>query len=147
VFTGFFKQNKELLIAFVPMLWFIRAEGAKRCHDVGNNGWWQIIPFYIFWLLFQDGNPGENEYGENPKGIAFVETDYQDPIGTPPGYNSQSVVDPGVAVLVALDDAAQIAADDAAYADSNNSNVIDSNDSGSYDDSDSSSSDDGMDSF
>ena len=45
-------------IAYIPMLWFLWAQGAKRCHDVGNNGWWQIIPFYALWLLFQDGQPG-----------------------------------------------------------------------------------------
>jgi uncharacterized membrane protein YhaH (DUF805 family) len=56
-------------LAYIPMLWFLWAQGAKRCHDVGNNGWWQIIPFYALWLLFQDGQPGTNKYGENPKGI------------------------------------------------------------------------------
>jgi uncharacterized membrane protein YhaH (DUF805 family) len=152
VFTGFFKQNKELLIAFVPMLWFLWAQGAKRCHDVGNNGWWQIIPFYVFWLLFQDGEPNENEYGENPKGPVFVVTDYQDPVGTPPGYYNQPVVDLDAAVLIALDDVAQIASDDTAYTDLNNDTTTDadnsgsSDDSSSYDDADSSSSDD-MDSF
>jgi uncharacterized membrane protein YhaH (DUF805 family) len=55
-------------LAYIPMLWFLWAQGAKRCHDVGNNGWWQIIPFYFLWLLFQDGQPGINEYGHNPKG-------------------------------------------------------------------------------
>ena len=56
-------------LAYIPMLWFLWAQGAKRCHDVGSNGWWQIIPFYALWLLFQDGQPGTNQYGENPKGI------------------------------------------------------------------------------
>ncbi len=53
----------------IPLLWFLWAQGAKRCHDVGNSGWWQIIPFYALWLIFQDGVHGANEYGENPKGI------------------------------------------------------------------------------
>jgi uncharacterized membrane protein YhaH (DUF805 family) len=57
------------LILMIPMLWFIWAQGAKRCHDVGNSGWWQLIPFYGLWLLFQDGQPGSNNYGENPKGV------------------------------------------------------------------------------
>jgi len=55
-------------LAYIPMLWFLWAQGAKRCHDLGNNGWWQIIPLYGLWLLFQDGQPGLNEYGYNPKG-------------------------------------------------------------------------------
>lgn len=58
-----------LLFAYIPLLWFLWAQGAKRCHDVGNSGWWQLIPFYGFWLLFQDGEHGRNQYGENPKGI------------------------------------------------------------------------------
>jgi uncharacterized membrane protein YhaH (DUF805 family) len=61
-----------VLIFFIPMLWFLWAQGAKRCHDLGNSGWWQLIPFYAFWLLFQDGQAGSNQYGENPKGIQAV---------------------------------------------------------------------------
>lgn len=55
-------------LAYIPMLWFLWAQGAKRCHDLGNNGWWQIIPFYGLWMIFQNGQPGINEYGRNPKG-------------------------------------------------------------------------------
>lgn len=57
------------LVLFIPMLWFIWAQNAKRCHDLGNSGWWQLIPFYGLFLLFQDGKPGANEYGPNPKGV------------------------------------------------------------------------------
>jgi uncharacterized membrane protein YhaH (DUF805 family) len=53
----------------IPYFWFNCAQGAKRCHDLGNSGWWQLIPLYGFWLLFQDGQTRTNEYGENPKGI------------------------------------------------------------------------------
>ena len=55
------------LIALFPLFWFRYAQGAKRCHDLGNSGWWQIIPFYGLWLLFEDGQIGQNLYGENPK--------------------------------------------------------------------------------
>jgi uncharacterized membrane protein YhaH (DUF805 family) len=58
-----------LMVFYVPYFWFIWAQGAKRCHDLGHSGWYQIIPFYGLWMLFADGDTGENEYGPNPKGI------------------------------------------------------------------------------
>lgn len=60
-------------IALIPLLWFLFAQGAKRCHDRGNSGWYQLIPFYGFWMLFADSDFGENEYGPNPKGIGNVD--------------------------------------------------------------------------
>lgn len=66
-------------IILIPAIWFLLAQGAKRCHDLDRNGWYQIIPFYFLWLLFQDGEPGENQYGLNPKGIGN-ETSYDDQI-------------------------------------------------------------------
>ena len=49
-------------------IYFVIVQSAKRCHDLGNSGWYQLIPFYVILLLFQDGIPGTNKYGENPKG-------------------------------------------------------------------------------
>lgn len=65
------EKGAELLVLllFIPAVWFILAQGAKRCHDLGNNGWFQIIPFYIFVMIFQDSDRGENGEGVNPKGI------------------------------------------------------------------------------
>lgn len=58
----------DLLILFlIPGLWFLWAQGSKRCHDMGNNGWFQIIPFYGLWMLFVEGDFGFNKYGVNPK--------------------------------------------------------------------------------
>jgi len=55
-------------LVYIPMYWFIWAQGAKRCHDLGNNGWWQIIPLYVFWLIFANADSGINQYAKNPKG-------------------------------------------------------------------------------
>ena len=56
-----------LYLLFIPCVWFLWAQSAKRCHDLGHSGWYQLIPFYIFWLLFASGDPDNNEYGNNPK--------------------------------------------------------------------------------
>ena len=78
VVLSFAKQSGSevamiLLLAYIPLLWFLWAQGAKRCHDRGNSGWYQIIPFYVFWMLFADSNSGQNEYGSNPKGIGNID--------------------------------------------------------------------------
>lgn len=56
-----------IIIMCIPLYWFLWAQNCKRCHDLGNSGWWQLIPLYGFWLLFASGNDGENKYGNNPK--------------------------------------------------------------------------------
>jgi uncharacterized membrane protein YhaH (DUF805 family) len=55
------------LLLVLPLIWFVWAQGAKRCHDIGKSGWWQLIPFFVFVMLFQDGDRSKNEYGSNPK--------------------------------------------------------------------------------
>lgn len=56
-----------VLLPLIPMIWFLWAQSCKRCHDRGNSGWYQLIPFYFFVLLFGEGEPGSNDYGDNPK--------------------------------------------------------------------------------
>ncbi|MHA4894658.1 DUF805 domain-containing protein [Pedobacter sp. PWIIR3] len=60
----------------IPLFWFIFAQGAKRCHDRGNEGWWQFIPLYGFWMLFADGDIGRNEYEASPKKLPYDNTNY-----------------------------------------------------------------------
>jgi uncharacterized membrane protein YhaH (DUF805 family) len=68
-------------IIWIPLLWFYIAQGTKRCHDRGNSGWYQIIPFYVLWMIFADSDFGPNEYGDNPKGLG--NHDDIDEIGKP----------------------------------------------------------------
>lgn len=64
------------IFAFCAMLWaffyyyIIYAVGAKRCHDLGHSGWFQLIPFYVFVMLFSSGDDEENEYGKYNDGIS-----------------------------------------------------------------------------
>ena len=51
----------------IPGWWFLWAQGAKRCHDRGNSGWYQLIPFYGLVMLFGGGDYGPNDYGLDPK--------------------------------------------------------------------------------
>ncbi|WP_306014164.1 MULTISPECIES: DUF805 domain-containing protein [unclassified Allomuricauda] len=51
------------------LIWFLLAQGAKRCHDLGNSGFFQFIPFYGLLMVFQDGKIGINRYGPNPKEV------------------------------------------------------------------------------
>ena len=46
----------------------------RRLHDVGKSGWWMFISLipligsiWLFVLTVTDSQPGNNEYGANPK--------------------------------------------------------------------------------
>ena len=50
------------------------AVSVRRLHDTGRSGWWLLIAFIpciggIVLLIFmvQDSNPGDNQFGPNPK--------------------------------------------------------------------------------
>lgn len=62
-------SNIVFLILFLPCWIFLLAQAVKRSHDLGNSGWFILIPFYGLWLLFADSKFGVNKYGSNPKGI------------------------------------------------------------------------------
>jgi len=56
-----------VLLLFLPLIWLIWAEGAKRCHDLGHSGWFQLIPFYSFVMLFCEGERCSNRFGTMTK--------------------------------------------------------------------------------
>jgi len=61
------------LALFIPGL----SIGARRLHDTGRSGWWQLLWLVpvIGWIvlivfLAQDSHEGENDFGPNPKELA-----------------------------------------------------------------------------
>jgi len=59
-------SNTFLVIPLLFCICFLLTQGSKRCHDLGNNGFYQLIPLYFLALLFREGQVGENEYGPDP---------------------------------------------------------------------------------
>ena len=69
ILRGTTYESEIFWILFFISAWFIFAQGAKRCHDISRNGFYQLIPFYFFWMIVEDGVPKKNKYGLNPKGL------------------------------------------------------------------------------
>jgi len=67
--SGEIPERNELtaIILLFPALWFLMVQSAKRCHDLGNSGWYQLIPFNNFILMFREGSHLPNIYGPSPK--------------------------------------------------------------------------------
>jgi uncharacterized membrane protein YhaH (DUF805 family) len=58
------------LVTLLPAI----AVAVRRLHDTGRSGWWcllQLVPvvgtIVVLVFLVEDGQPGENLYGPNPK--------------------------------------------------------------------------------
>ena len=51
------------LAIFIPSI----AVAIRRMHDIGRSGWWILFPVVNLVFLCLDSQPGENEYGPNPK--------------------------------------------------------------------------------
>ncbi|MDF0734188.1 DUF805 domain-containing protein [Pseudomonas entomophila] len=61
VFSGLFR-----LLVLVPSI----AVAVRRLHDGDHSGWWLLVPIVNLVFLIQNGTPGNNRFGPNPKGNA-----------------------------------------------------------------------------
>ena len=68
------------LAVFLPGL----GVAIRRLHDTGRSGWWLLIgliPFIgvvvLIIFMVMDSEPGQNKYGQNPKGLASNDTSNQ----------------------------------------------------------------------
>lgn len=62
------------VVVFLPGL----AVNIRRLHDIGKSGWWYLIylipiigAIWLTVLMCLDSEPGENQWGENPKEIEY----------------------------------------------------------------------------
>ncbi len=78
-------QESGLLI-FVVLIMLVRwtltaIQAIKRLHDINMSGWYWLIflipianLIFALYVIFKDGTPGPNKYGEDPKGRHIIET-------------------------------------------------------------------------
>src|SRR5690554_6147266 len=78
-----------ILIHLAAIFWFLFSQGAKRCHDMGNSGFYQLIPFYIFAMIFNEGKSRRNKYGQDPK---LIEPKEQESVWSSMSRDRKSVV-------------------------------------------------------
>lgn len=64
------------VVVFLGLLLPGLAAAVRRLHDGGRSGWWMLVllvplvgPIVLIVFLVQDGKPGDNQYGSNPKGV------------------------------------------------------------------------------
>ena len=78
----------SFIFLFIVLSWFLLAQGAKRCHDMGESGFLQLIPFYAFVMIFVEGTIGNNNNGIDPKDTNLNNSDkprYEIKVNLPEG--------------------------------------------------------------
>lgn len=62
------EYNSNIFLLFlactVVFFWFLYAQCAKRCHDLGKSGAWMFVPFWNVLLFFAEGEEQDNQYGQ-----------------------------------------------------------------------------------
>jgi len=81
VVLNLFVSSSKTISPIVGIIYFVYLviffmKGVERCHDLGKNGLWQLIPFYVLFMLFEKGEVGNNEYGKNPEEENYDEDEY-----------------------------------------------------------------------
>ena len=74
-YEGFYYSFGLLQIAYGLLILLPNlAVNVRRLHDVGKSGWMILLAFlpvvgwiWLFVLLVTDSQPGDNQYGPNPK--------------------------------------------------------------------------------
>ncbi|MEL7352223.1 MAG: DUF805 domain-containing protein [Cyanobacteria bacterium P01_A01_bin.116] len=79
VISGVLQSSVGDIAELLPLLYSLAvlipsiAVGARRLHDTGRSGWWQLIGLTIVGIivlivfLVQDSSFDRNQYGPNPK--------------------------------------------------------------------------------
>lgn len=64
----YLEYNSNVFLLFlactVAFFWFLYAQCAKRCHDLGKSGAWMFVPFWNVLLFFAEGEEQDNQYGQ-----------------------------------------------------------------------------------
>lgn len=62
------EYNNNIFLLFLActaaFFWFLYAQCAKRCHDLGKSGAWMFVPFWNVLLFFAEGEKQDNQYGQ-----------------------------------------------------------------------------------
>uniref|UniRef100_UPI004028C300 protein kinase domain-containing protein n=1 Tax=Alloprevotella sp. TaxID=1872471 RepID=UPI004028C300 len=62
------EYNSNIFLFFLActavFFWFLYAQCAKRCHDLGKSGAWMFVPFWNVLLFFAEGEEQDNQYGQ-----------------------------------------------------------------------------------
>lgn len=64
----YLEYNSNIFLLFlactVAFFWFLYAQCAKRCHDLGKSSAWMFVPFWNVLLFFAEGEKQNNQYGQ-----------------------------------------------------------------------------------
>ena len=64
----YLEYNSNVFLLFLActaaFFWFLYAQCAKRCHDLGKSGAWMFVPFWNVLLFFAEGEEQDNKYGQ-----------------------------------------------------------------------------------